>query len=162
MARLEFQGKAYTDENEIREVLAEHGVPYERWGVRTEESASDEEIIKAYAPDIEKLKSERAYVTTDLVALSKQTPGLDAICAKFDKEHHHAEDEVRFTVAGEGVFEILSDEASNLKFTAQPGDLIVIPAERRHLFYLTDKKAIRCLRLFKTKEGWEAIYQRQA
>ena len=89
-------------------------------------------------------------------------PNLDEICKKFDKEHHHSEDEVRFTVNGEGVFEIAdqSNEGEMYKFTAQKGDLIVVPAKRRHLFYLTEKKHIQCIRLFKTKEGWEAIYDR--
>jgi len=31
---------------------------------------------------------------------------------------------------------------------------------RRHFFYLTPKLTIRTIRVFKTKEGWEAIYPR--
>ena len=92
--------------------------------------------------------------------MKKETPNLDVIAAKFDKEHHHIDDEVRFTVEGEGVFEINYTDEDRMKFTAEPGDLIVITAMRRHLFYLTDKKNIRCIRLFKTKEGWEAIYEK--
>lgn len=160
MARLEYQGKSYTDPQEIKAIMAEYGVPYERWGVRATNAAADDQILELYKPEIEKLKTEREYQTTDLVALRKDTPNLDVISAKFDKEHHHIDDEVRFTVEGEGVFEINYTDSDRLKFTAEPGDLIVIPAMRRHLFYLTDKKNIRCIRLFKTKEGWEAIYEK--
>jgi 1,2-dihydroxy-3-keto-5-methylthiopentene dioxygenase len=103
---------------------------------------------------------ERSYQSVDLIALRPDTPHLDAITAKFDKEHHHTDDEVRFTVEGEGVFEINVSDTERLKLTAEPGDLIVIPAFRHHLFYLTEKRAIRCIRLFKTKEGWEAIYSK--
>ena len=80
------------------------------------------------------------------------------LLAKFSVEHHHTDDEVRFTVAGEGVFEINVTADERVKFTAQPGDLIVVPAWRRHLFYLTDQKTIRCIRLFKDNNGWEALY----
>jgi 1,2-dihydroxy-3-keto-5-methylthiopentene dioxygenase len=60
------------------------------------------------------------------------------------------------------VFEIEAEAGEFLKFTAEPGDLIVIPANRRHLFYLTDKSRIRCIRLFESPAGWEAIYDKPA
>ena len=113
-----------------------------------------------YRPDIERLQRERGYQSADLVALKPTTPNLDGILAKFTKEHHHTDDEVRFTVAGEGVFEIATFHDDFLKFTAEPGDLIVIPAYRRHSFYLTAARAIRCIRLFETSAGWEAIYEK--
>ena len=160
MARLEFKGKNYTDPSEIKSIMSEYGIPFESWGVRATSDATDDKIIGIYKPEIDKLMNERSYQTVDLVALKKETPNLDVIAAKFDKEHHHIDDEVRFTVEGEGVFEINYTDEDRMKFTAEPGDLIVIPAMRRHLFYLTDKKNIRCIRLFKTKEGWEAIYEK--
>jgi 1,2-dihydroxy-3-keto-5-methylthiopentene dioxygenase len=163
MARLEYQGHTYFDTTAVTTLLAEHGVPYERWGLRATGGATDEQIIGLYQDEIQRLKRQRRYLSEDLIALRPTTPNLAAISAKFDKEHHHVDDEVRFTVEGEGVFEIASDEScakDMLKFTAEPGDLIVIPAYRRHLFYLTEKKTIRCIRLFKTKEGWEALYEK--
>jgi 1,2-dihydroxy-3-keto-5-methylthiopentene dioxygenase len=162
MAKLEYQGRTYTDADKIRMVMSEYGVPYERWGVRGATGAQDDQVITIYQKEVDKLKKERSYLTVDLVALKPSTPNLPAILAKFDKEHHHVDDEVRFTVEGEGVFEIEADQGKFLKFTAEPGDLIVIPALRRHAFYLTDKQNIRCIRLFKTKEGWEAIYDKPA
>ena len=38
--------------------------------------------------------------------MSQDTPGLDAMLAKFSREHWHDEDEVRFILAGHGVFHI--------------------------------------------------------
>ena len=163
MAKLHFKGKTISDEASIKSLMREYGVMYERWGVRASADAVDDEILSIYAPEVERLKKERGYQTADMIALRPETPNLAVIAAKFDKEHHHSDDEVRFTVEGEGVFEIstnASTDAENLKFTAEPGDLIVIPAMRRHLFYLTPKQTIRTIRLFKTKEGWEAIYPR--
>ena len=160
MAKLEFRGKTFTKDLDIRLTLAEFGVPYERWGIRGAEEADDSDVLSIYKTEVDRLMKERSYQTVDLVALKSSTPNLDAILAKFDKEHHHTDDEVRFTVEGEGVFEIEAAPQEMLKFTAEPGDLIVIPAMRRHAFYLTKKKNIRCIRLFRTKEGWEAIYPR--
>jgi 1,2-dihydroxy-3-keto-5-methylthiopentene dioxygenase len=160
MAKLDFRGKTYRMEDEVRGVLADFGIPYERWGTRGSAGSPDSTVLDVYKADVQRLMRERAYQSVDLIALRPDTPNLDAITAKFDKEHHHTDDEVRFTVEGEGVFEINVSDSERLKLTAEPGDLIVIPAFRRHLFYLTEKRAIRCIRLFKTKEGWEAIYSK--
>ncbi len=161
MAKLEFKGRTYTRDDEVLAVLAEFGVPYERWGIRQgADGGPDDQVLDVYKQEIERLMRERAYSTVDLVALKPATPNLDQILAKFAPEHHHVDDEVRFTVEGEGVFEIEARPREMLKFTAEPGDLIVIPALRRHAFFLTEKKNIRCIRLFKTKAGWDAIYPR--
>jgi 1,2-dihydroxy-3-keto-5-methylthiopentene dioxygenase len=158
MAILEFRGETITNPADIKTVLTTYGIPYERWGVRTLFDNSAEGVVKSYGEDIERLKNERDYVTEDVIALDPSTPNLDSLLAKFSDEHHHTDDEVRFTVAGEGVFEINVTADERVKFTAEPGDLIVVPAWRRHLFYLTSKKSIRCIRLFKDKSGWEAHY----
>lgn len=162
MPKLEFKDKTYTRAEEVKAILADYGVPYEHWGLRPGASGgADDAVLDVYRPDVDRLMRERAYLTVDLVALKPTTPNLEQILAKFAPEHHHVDDEVRFTVEGEGVFAIEADPSrphEMLKFTAEPGDLIVIPALRRHAFFLTEKKAIRCIRLFKTAAGWEAIY----
>jgi 1,2-dihydroxy-3-keto-5-methylthiopentene dioxygenase len=158
LAKLQYKGETITDSSKIEKVMTDHGMSYEYWGVKGS-IAKDEDVLTAYSSEINRLKQARGYVTADLVALSQATPNLETICAKFDKEHHHTADEVRFVVEGEGVFELEDSEASEfIKFTSEPGDLIVIPANRRHLFYLTEKKKIRCIRLFRDSNGWEAIY----
>ena len=159
MAILEFRGKRWTSPGDIKTVLAEYQIPFEVWGVRKLEDTSPETVVRIYADDIKRMKVERGYESEDLISLDPHTPNLDATLAKFVVEHHHTDDEVRFVVAGEGVFEINVSESERVKFTAQPGDFIVVPAWRRHLFYLTDKRSIRCIRLFKDSKGWEALYQ---
>ena len=159
MATLEFGATSYKDPAEITKLLADEGITYERWGTRQQNCAADAEVLEAYAPEVARLKEKGSYVHADLVALSPKTPGLNDICEKFVKEHHHDDDEVRFVVEGNGVFEVQSQkDGAMLKISTEPGDLIVIPAKRRHLFYLTEEKAIRCIRLFKDSKGWEAIY----
>jgi 1,2-dihydroxy-3-keto-5-methylthiopentene dioxygenase len=158
MAVLEFRGERVTDPASIKQILTKYGIPYERWGVKSLTSQNPDVVVSTYAAEINQLKTERGYVTEDIVALDPSTPNLETLLAKFSVEHHHTDDEVRFTVAGEGVFEINVTADERVKFTAQPGDLIVVPAWRRHLFYLTDQKTIRCIRLFKDNSGWEALY----
>lgn len=105
------------------------------------------------------LKEANGYVHQDEVALSPETPNLEAICAKFVDEHRHDEDEVRFVLDGAGVFEIRSRDDRWMKITVERGDLIVVPKDRYHRFYLTDAQTIRCARLFTDPSGWVPHYR---
>ena len=44
----------------------------------------------------------------------------------------------------------------------EAGDFIRIPANRYHLFYLTETKHIRCVRLFKDNPSWVPRYRELA
>ena len=117
--------------------------------------------VAASAEELARIKRERGYVEQDEVSLSTETPNLDAICAKFDKEHHHTLDEVRFVVEGEGIFDVRDESDRWVRIQVEAGDLIIIPANKHHRFYLTPKKAIRCVRLFLNNEGWAPLYRDQ-
>jgi 1,2-dihydroxy-3-keto-5-methylthiopentene dioxygenase len=113
----------------------------------------------AYQGPLDALKRANGYVHQDEVALTPETPNLEGICAKFVDEHLHDEDEVRFVLEGEGVFEIRSRDDRWMKVTVEKGDLIVVPKDRYHRFYLTDAKTIRCVRLFRDESGWVPHYR---
>jgi 1,2-dihydroxy-3-keto-5-methylthiopentene dioxygenase len=136
-------------ENLSPDVLAKNGVLYERIDPSPE----------AYRAPLDQLKSERGYIEEDIIELSPQTPGLEAICAKFIDEHTHDEDEVRFVLGGEGIFDIRSEDDEWMRVLVERGDLIVVPKGRNHRFLLTDSRAIRCVRLFKDKSGWVPHYR---
>jgi 1,2-dihydroxy-3-keto-5-methylthiopentene dioxygenase len=108
---------------------------------------------------IETIKREHAYVDEDFIELAAETPNLDAICAKFDKEHYHTEDEVRFVVAGEGIFDVRGAGDEWIRIEVGEGDIILIPARTYHRFLLTDRKRIRCMRLFSNHDGWAPLYR---
>jgi 1,2-dihydroxy-3-keto-5-methylthiopentene dioxygenase len=112
-----------------------------------------------YQPPIDQLKRERGYVEQDVIALRPDTPNLDAICAKFVDEHFHDDDEVRFVLEGEGIFDIRSRDDRWMRVVVEPGDLIVVPKDRHHRFLLTDTKTIRCVRLFRDASGWVPHYR---
>ena len=166
MALLEYRQETLTDPGQIKETLQKVGVHFEQWDIQSEakqaqiDESKPETILNAFSDEIASLKESKGYASADVVALSKAIPNLDEICAKFDKLHHHTEDEVRFTVQGSGVFEVAdaSNSGDLYKCTVEKGDLIVVPANRKHLFYLTESKHIQCIRLFKSDAGWEAIY----
>ena len=115
--------------------------------------------VEARAGEMARIKRERGYVEEDEVALSPDTPNLDAICAKFDKEHYHTLDEVRFVVDGEGIFDVRNQKDQWVRIEVDKGDLIIIPANTYHRFYLRDSKKIRCVRLFLNNEGWAPLYR---
>ena len=77
---------------EIADFLAPFGIIYEKWDVggRIGPEASNEEILEAYAPEIERLKETGGFVTADVINVNPDTPGLDEMLAKFDKEHFNS------------------------------------------------------------------------
>ena len=152
--------RSITDPVEINGFLAPFGIRYEKWDVegRIGSAATDEEILNAYRPEIERLKAEGGYVTADGINVQSDTPGLDEMLAKFDKEHTHSEDEVRFTVEGSGVFHIHPDEGPVFSVTVEAGDLMNVPNGTRHWFNLCSSRRIRCIRLFEDMSGWTPHY----
>ena len=146
---------------EMVSFLERYGIVYENWDVagRVGPDTSNEEILAAYKPEIELLKAKHGFVTADVINVNPQTPGLDEMLAKFDKEHLHTEDEVRFTVKGSGVFHI-NPEGDDPVFsiTVEAGDLISVPNGTHHWFNLCGDKTIRCIRLFEDMNGWTPHY----
>jgi len=112
-----------------------------------------------YQPPVDALKAERGYIEQDVIVLQPDTPNLDAICAKFVDEHYHDDDEVRFVLEGEGIFDIRSRDDRWMRVFVERGDLIVVPKQRHHRFLLTEQKTIRCVRLFRDTSGWVPHYR---
>lgn len=154
------ENRQINDPQAIREYLEPYGIWYEKWEVegRIGADATNEEILTAYAPEIERLKVQGGYVTADVINVNPETPNLDVLLAKFDKEHTHSEDEVRFTVKGKGVFHINPPEGPVFSVLVETGDLINVPANMKHWFTLCDDRSIRCIRLFEDPSGWTPHY----
>ncbi|MBW3596248.1 MAG: acireductone dioxygenase [Planctomycetes bacterium] len=162
MARIRIQdeNREIADPQAIRDFLRPFGIWYEQWEVagRIGPDATNEDILAAYAPEIERLKESGGFVTADVINVNPETPGLDAMLAKFSKEHTHSEDEVRFTVQGGGVFHIYPQRGPVFAVQVESGDLINVPAGTQHWFDLCDDRTIRCIRLFQDVSGWTPHY----
>src|SRR4030095_1801212 len=108
VVRIPEENRTITDPQAMTDSLGSCGIDYERWQpnhlIGTDAPAA--EILEAYAGEIEQLKDRGGYVTADVIDVTSQTPGLDAMLAKFSREHWHSEDEVRFIIAGHGLFHI--------------------------------------------------------
>jgi 1,2-dihydroxy-3-keto-5-methylthiopentene dioxygenase len=154
------EDRTISDLAAITNFLAPHGIWYEHWDVagRLPDAPTDQQILDTYKYEIEKLNARGGFITADVINVSASTPNLDAMLAKFDKEHTHDEDEVRFTVSGKGVFHIHPDGGSVFEITVESGDLINVPRGTRHWFNLCTDRHIRCIRLFQDKSGWTPLY----
>ncbi len=154
------QNRTLTDPAEISAFLKPFGIWYEQWQVagRLPEDATDADILMEYAPEIEKVKAEGGFVTADVINVQPSTPNLDAMLNKFNKEHTHSEDEVRFTVEGSGVFHLHPDNGPVFSVTVESGDMINVPRGTKHWFNLCSTRRIRCIRFFEDVSGWTPEY----
>jgi 1,2-dihydroxy-3-keto-5-methylthiopentene dioxygenase len=152
--------KTITGVAEITQYLATIGIGYKVWkpAFHVEKSASSQDILRAYAAEIELLKKEGGYVTADVIDLYPETPNLDVMLAKFSREHWHDEDEVRFIVQGHGVFHIHPKNGPVVALQVEEGDLARVPVGTWHWFDLCPDRRIRAIRLFQDPAGWTPRY----
>jgi 1,2-dihydroxy-3-keto-5-methylthiopentene dioxygenase len=149
-----------TETAEIAAYLHGIGIDYERWDNIGEigPDASDDEILAFYSDEIEMLKARGGYVTADVINVTPATPGLDAMLDKFNKEHWHDEDEVRFIVKGHGLFHIAPEGGDVVSIEMEAGDLIRVPLGTHHWFNLCGDRTVRAIRLFQDVTGWTPNY----
>ncbi len=78
--------------------------------------------------------------------LHSGVPNLDALLSKFDQCHTHAEAEVRYIIAGEGVFGFVRPDGSQMELTVQPEECINVPCGIEQWFYLTASRLLKAVR----------------
>ena len=158
--RIPDENRLLREHGEVRGYLAGIGIDYERWESPADlpSDASAEQVLSAYSEQVEKLKREGGYVTADVIDVNADTPGLDAMLAKFNIEHAHDEDEVRYIVAGRGLFHIHPQQGPVVAIEVEAGDLIRVPRGTLHWFDLCGDRRIRAIRLFQDKSGWTPHY----
>ena len=147
------------DGAEISRTLSEIGVRFERWQADREITAdtSGDDILAAYAHEIDRLKVEEGYITVDTISLAADNPAKDELRQKFLSEHTHSEDEVRFFVRGEGMFYLHLNEKVYQVLCCK-NDLISVPANTRHWFDMGPEPNFTAIRLFNNPDGWVANY----
>lgn len=145
-------------EEQIRSELAELGIDYERWNLdRVPQDSTADAVLAAYASEIDEMKERGGYRTADVIDVNPATPGLDTMLAKFDKEHTHSEDEVRFILAGRGIF-FLHIDGRVAAVEVGPGDMLRVPRGTTHWFTLCEDRRIRAIRWFQDTTGWTPQY----
>lgn len=147
------------DGDEIARLLGARGIRFERWRAKHEiaPGASPDAVIAAYRDDIDQLMREEGYITVDVVSLAPDHPDKAAFRQKFLSEHTHGEDEVRFFVAGSGLFTLhLGNEVYEV--LCEKDDLIRVPAGTTHWFDMGPNPFFVAIRLFNNPAGWVANF----
>ncbi len=154
------EDRSLNETAEISDFLGQFGIWYRRFDgqVRLEDDASEEKILEAYAEPIRQLMEEGKYATADVIDVSPATPGLEAMLNKFNKEHWHDENEVRFIVGGRGLFHIHPENGPVFSLEVEEGDMINVPKGTHHWFDLCEDRTIRAIRLFEDPSGWTPHY----
>ncbi|MBA2663167.1 MAG: cupin domain-containing protein [Bradymonadaceae bacterium] len=170
MAELRVRGTdtVLTDPTLIKDFVRGYGLDYEVWNIEklhteaakaVQAETEQQRILTIFADEIEALKERGGYLSADVISLTPATPNLDTLLAKFDKEHEHDEDEVRFVVDGRGIFTIHAPDDRVFDVEVHPGDLLVVPKGTWHWFDLCEDKTIKCIRVFESAGGWVAHYR---
>ena len=145
----------FTDPLEISSRLHAIGVEFERWEASQPLSADadQEQVLAAYADDVDNLNQKYGFNSVDVVALQPDHPQKAEMRAKFLDEHTHDDFEIRFFVDGSGVFYIHHDHHV-YAVLCERGDLISVPADTTHWFDMGENPSFKCIRFFTTAEGW--------
>jgi 1,2-dihydroxy-3-keto-5-methylthiopentene dioxygenase len=154
------ENRSFHQTAEVAAYLASIGIDYERWEPAhpVEPGAAPEAVLAAYGPEIEKFKQRDRYATADVIDVNPQTPNLETMLARFNREHWHDEDEVRFIIDGRGLFHIHPRVGPLTAIEVEAGDLIRVPRGTWHWFDLCGDRRIRAIRLFQNTSGWTPRY----
>src|SRR4029079_2111121 len=145
-----------TDADGVRAYLERAQIEYERLppDPAVPDDAPADALLAAYHGTSDALKARGGYGTADVIDVRPDTPGLEGMLAKFSSEHWHDEDEVRFIIAGHGLFHIHTTTGAVLAIEVEAGDLIRVPRGTLHWFNLCADRHIRAIRLFQDSAGW--------
>ena len=139
----------------IAQWLKPIGVRFEQWqaAAPVQPGATPDEVMAAYRDDIDRLVAENGFRSVDVVSIAPDNPNKDAMRAKFLDEHFHKEDEVRFFVAGSGLF-TLHVGAKVYEIRCETGDLIGVPDGTTHWFDMGPEPSFIAIRFFTEPDGW--------
>ena len=154
------QDRVLTDTDAISAFLSRFGIWYRRFEHldQIEPDASDDEILALFEEPIQRLKDEGGYVTVDVINITSSIEGLQVMLDKFNREHWHDEDEVRFIVDGRGLFHVHPKDGPVFSIEVVKGDMINVPRGTHHWFDLCEERTIKAIRLFQDTSGWTPHY----
>ena len=135
--------------------LAKIGVRFEQWEANAplQPGAPPDAVMAAYRADIDRLVAERGFKTVDVVSIAPDNPNRGEMRRKFLDEHFHKEDEVRFFVAGSGLFTLHVD-GKVYEIECVKDDLIAVPDGTLHWFDMGAEPYFVAIRFFTEPDGW--------
>jgi 1,2-dihydroxy-3-keto-5-methylthiopentene dioxygenase len=162
-------GQTYRQQEDIQRELAPLNIQLRHWPL-VDQPALQQLLAQDQLMDSEKESiltqldhyfvelQASGYQSRDLIAIHPAIPGLDQMLAKFDRCHTHDDDEVRYIVAGSGIFGFVRPDRSQVELTVEAGEYINVPAGTEHWFYLTDQRRVKAIRYFIDTAGWVPVY----
>jgi 1,2-dihydroxy-3-keto-5-methylthiopentene dioxygenase len=160
-------GTVYHDRAHIDRELAPLSIRLQSWPVGKELmgllnqpqlSADDRSSVLNHLDHYFQQLKNSGYQSRDMIDLHPDTPGLDEMLAKFDRCHTHAENEVRYVVAGAGIFGFVRPDQTQVELTVQAAEYINVPAGTEHWFHLTPSRRVVALRYFMSTSNWTPEY----
>ncbi|HYH99101.1 1,2-dihydroxy-3-keto-5-methylthiopentene dioxygenase, partial [Hyalangium sp.] len=100
---------------------------------------------------------EKGFRSVDVIKMVPDHPKKVELRNKFLSEHTHSEDEVRFFVEGQGLFNI-HRQGKVYAVLCEKGDLIGVPDGTPHWFDMGPSPHFIAIRLFTSTEGWVAHF----
>lgn len=146
---------------EIRRFLNDRGIFFDQWEapVAFQDDATPEQILEAYAKDLNPFMKAGGYQTADVITINHLTENYEAIRTKFLAEHTHSEDEIRFFVDGEGLFWFNLETEPVFNLLCEKGDLISVPEGTKHWFDAGEVNPfVKAIRIFIDMSGWIPEY----
>lgn len=149
-----------TDAAAIKDLLNQQGIWFEQWETpaKLAQDASQEEVLAAYGAVLDPYMAANGYQSADVVNIHSGIENYPAIRAKFLAEHTHSEDEVRFFVAGKGLFWFNLDGMEVFNVCCEAGDLISVPQGTKHWFDAGAVPDVKAIRIFSDTTGWTPHY----
>jgi 1,2-dihydroxy-3-keto-5-methylthiopentene dioxygenase len=141
--------------------LAKRGIVFDRWSTAPglDAATPSTEILASYYDHVAGLNADGRYKYIDVVRLHPDDSdprwlvAAKAAREKFLAEHRHAEDEVRFFVAGRGCF-YLHLKPEVVAVVCAGGDVLSVPAGTRHWFDMGIRPDFVAIRFFEEEHGW--------
>ncbi len=139
--------KVLTHLEDIVSTLAEQGVGFERLQAATPVSpeASQQDVLGSYRVQVDSLMTERGYAAVEVISAFAADPSKRQLSLD---EHHYDQDEVRFFVAGRGLFTLHIKDCV-YAVLCEKNDLISVPAGTRRWFDSGENPRVAAIRLFR-------------
>ncbi|KAK2980648.1 hypothetical protein RJ640_011456 [Escallonia rubra] len=131
--------------NEHFGYLAELGVL--SWRLDADNYETDEEL--------KKIRESRGYSYMDFCEVCpEKLPNYEQKIKNFFEEHLHTDEEIRYSVAGSGYFDVRDHNDAWIRVWVKKGGMIVLPAGIYHRFTLDTDNYIKAMRLFVGDPIW--------
>ena len=150
-----------TNPSDIKLFFNQRNIFFDQWNCEVvfDNTASQDEILKAYEKDLKPFMEAGGYETADVISINSLTENYETIRNKFLAEHIHSEDEIRFFVDGQGLFWFHLESTPVFNLLCERGDLISIPAGTKHWFDAGENNPfVKAIRIFIDMFGWIPEY----